>query len=72
MVAAVEVMDERLREVEMTQQRTADRVSSHEEICAERYANINDTLGALKRVLFWFGGLLVTGMATILVRQVWP
>jgi hypothetical protein len=64
--------DERLRDVEMSSQRTADRINSHEEICAERYANINDTLAALKRVLFWFGAVLMAGMAAILVRQVWP
>ena len=72
MATAAEDLYDRMREVEMSGQRTADRIVSHEEICAERYKNINETLASMKGIMMWFGGALVIGMAGVLVKQVWP
>lgn len=72
MAAVLEHVEERLREVELVAQRSTDRMVSHEELCAERYKNINDTLGTIKSILFWVGAALVAGMAGILLKQVWP
>lgn len=70
-VAADEVL-ERLRDTEMQVQRTADRIGSHEEICAERYKTINESLSRIMGIMMWFGGALVLGMAGVLVKQLWP
>lgn len=64
--------DDRIRNVEMTTQRNTDRISSHEDLCAERYKNINETLAAIKTILFWVGGALIAGMAAVLAHQVFP
>ena len=70
MAAVTEGFDDRLREVELHTQRNADRISSHEDLCAIRYQGINDSLENLKSVLLRVGFLLLTGMAGVLVKLV--
>lgn len=72
MAVAIEEIGERLRDVELKTQSNTDRISSHEDLCAERYKNINDALETIKKVMFWVGAALITGMAAILVSQVFP
>lgn len=72
MSAIPDDLDYRLREVELHTHKNGDRISSHEDLCAERYKNINDTLAAIKTILFWVGGALILGMAGVLVHQVFP
>lgn len=69
MTAVLDDLDERMRGVELKTQSNTDRMSSHEDICAVRYANINDTLAGIKKIMFWVGAAMITGMAAILVRQ---
>lgn len=70
MAAVTEGFDDRLREVELHTQRNADRISSHEELCAERYKTINDSIASMQSVLMKVGALLLTGMAGVLVKLV--
>jgi hypothetical protein len=37
-------VDQRLREVEMNAQSNKDKLSAHEDICAVRYENINESI----------------------------
>lgn len=48
MVATVEGMDGRLREVELASQSNADGLKAHEDLCAERYKNIHDSMTAIR------------------------
>lgn len=54
--------------------KAADDIEGHEALCAERYKNINDTLGTIKRILAWAGttifGLLVGTLGWLVVQQV--
>lgn len=70
MTAVIEGFDDRLREVELSNQRNTDRISAHEDICAVRYQGINDSLESLKSVLLKVGFLLLTGMAGVLIKLV--
>ena len=70
MAAVTEGFDDRLREVELSNQRNTDRISSHEDICAVRYQGINDSLASMRSVLLKIGFLLLTGMAGVLVKLV--
>jgi hypothetical protein len=43
-----------------------DDIVAHEDLCAERYANINTTIGEIKSILKWFGStifILLVGVA---------
>lgn len=70
MSAAVENFEERFRDVELSTQRNADRIGSHEEICAERYKNINESLADVNRTVRWAATGLIGGMMLILVKLV--
>lgn len=70
MSAAVEEFDERLRDVELSTQSNKDRIGSHEELCAVRYQNINDSIAGINNTLKWAAGGLIVGMLGILVRLV--
>lgn len=72
MSVLLEEIDKRMRGVELGTQSNSDRISSHEDLCAVRYATINDTLAGIKKIMSWIGAALVTGMAAILIRQVFP
>lgn len=45
---------------------TLAKLNSHEAVCAERYAQINVRLDRLEKVLIWFAGAMLTGMAGII------
>ena len=60
--------DERLREVELSAQSNADALEGHEEVCAERYKGIKDSLDKLNRVVSWASTALITGMAALLLK----
>lgn len=50
------------------------KIDGHEQLCAERYQNIHDTLGTMKTILGWAGGsifsLLVATLGWLVVQQV--
>lgn len=50
------------------------KIDGHEELCAERYKNIHETLGTMKTILGWAGGsifsLLVATLGWLVVQQV--
>lgn len=60
----------RVRKLELDSQSNADGLAAHEDLCAERYKNIHETMATIKSILLWFGGALLAGMAAILVKQV--
>lgn len=70
MAVVMEEIDERLRGVELSTQRNTDRIGSHEELCAERYKTINDSIAGINNTLKWAAGGLIVGMLGILVRLV--
>lgn len=70
MAAVTESFDDRLRDVELSSQRNTDRIGSHEELCAERYKTINESIASMQSVLMKVGALLLTGMAGVLVKLV--
>lgn len=55
-------------------QRALDEMSSHENLCAERYGNINSALRTIKNILGWAGstifGLLTVTLGWLIVQQV--
>jgi hypothetical protein len=55
-------------------QKALDNISGHEDLCAERYDNINDTLKTIKQILGWAGGtiftMLLATLSWLLVQQV--
>lgn len=55
----------------MATQRATDRIGAHEDLCAERYKNINDTLDTIKKIMIAVGGALIVGMAGVLASQLW-
>ena len=44
---------------------------AHEQLCAERYANINDKLSTIVRVLAWAGGTLFMLIIAVLGWSMW-
>lgn len=62
MSADAEVYD-RLRKVEMSQ-------STHEAVCAERYAGIRHDINSITKILKQVGLALIAGMAAILAKLV--
>lgn len=42
------------------------KIEGHEELCAERYKNINDTLGTIKSILGWAGGSIFAVLVAML------
>lgn len=70
MSATLEDYSARVRTLELASQSNADRLEAHEDICAERYKNIHETLDTIKKVLLWVGAVVVVGMAGILASQV--
>lgn len=36
------------------------KIDGHEALCAERYENIHETLGTMKKILGWAGGSMFT------------
>ena len=70
MAAVVETLDQRLRDVELAAQSNSDRIKSHEEICAERYANINESISGMRSILVKVAVVLITSMGGILVKLV--
>jgi hypothetical protein len=55
-------------------QKAVDDLSGHEDLCAERYKNINDTLKTIKSILAWAGttifGLLIATLGWLVIQQV--
>jgi hypothetical protein len=55
-------------------QKANDELEGHENLCAERYKNINDTLKTIKSILAWAGttifGLLMVTLGWLVVQQV--
>ena len=45
---------------------TLAKLNSHEAVCAERYIQINVRLDRLEKVIIWFAGAMLTGMAGII------
>ena len=43
-----------------------EKIDSHEQLCAERYNNINENLSLLFRVLGWGGALFLTTLLGLL------
>jgi hypothetical protein len=70
MAATMERLDERLREVESDSRSNRERITAHEDICAERYENINDSIAGMRSVLLKVAFLLLTGMAGVLIKLV--
>ena len=70
MATSVDDYSQRLRTVELAAQSAGDRIRSHEDICAERYRAINENIGAMRSILVKAAGLMITGMAGILVKLV--
>lgn len=70
MAAIPDDFSARLRKVELDGQSNADRIDAHEDLCAERYKNIHDTMDTIKKILLWVGAAMIAGMATILSKQV--
>ena len=68
MASVAEAIEERLRDVQLSTQSNRDKLESHEEICAVRYASINDSIGDINRNMRWAAVSLLTGMAAILVK----
>lgn len=60
----------RIRKLELESQSNKDGLESHEDLCAERYKNIHETLVTIKSILLWVGGVAVVGMAGTLAAQV--
>jgi len=49
-----------------------NEIESHEDLCAERYGNINDTLRTIKSILGWAGGtifMMLIGVLGWLISQ---
>lgn len=63
-----EGLDTRMRNVEMAAERVALRIDAHEEVCAERYGNINSSIGSINRTIRWAAVTLLSGMGAILVK----
>lgn len=42
------------------------RLDGHEELCAERYTNINRRLERIEKILFWLFATLITTLITVL------
>lgn len=75
MVASIAEIEGRLRGTEHEARTAINRMDAHEDICALRYAGIIDTHNELKKDiakvnnwLLTIGLLLLSGMATILVK----
>lgn len=60
----------RVRKLELDSQSNADGLAAHEDLCAERYKNIHETMATIKSILLWVAGVVVVGMAGILAAQV--
>jgi len=45
---------------------TLAKLNSHEAVCAERYEQIQMRLDRLEKVIIWFAGAMLTGMAGII------
>lgn len=55
--------------------RTAlDNIEGHEQLCAERYLNINETLKTIKSILAWAGttifGMLLATLGWLVVQSI--
>lgn len=68
MAATAESFEPRLRAVEGASQEALLRLDGHEEVCAERYQNIHESVGGIKRLLSRVTIALLAGMAAILVK----
>lgn len=55
-------------------EKALERMEGHEDLCAMRYGNINDTLTTIKHILGWAGttifGLLVATLGWLIVQQI--
>jgi hypothetical protein len=63
MMSSETEMEGRLRTVEMAQ-------STHEAVCAERYAGIRHDINSITKILKQVGLALIAGMAAILAKLV--
>ena len=70
MAATAERLDERLRDVESDSRSNRERITAHEDICAERYRNINESIVGMRSILLKVAFLLLTGMAGVLIKLV--
>lgn len=41
-------------------------INKHEDVCAERYKNINASIAELKAIVKWAGGLIISLIITVL------
>ena len=60
--------DGRLRAVERLSQANDLQLTSHEDVCAERYKGIQDNLNRMNRAINWAAAGLRTGMAALLIK----
>ena len=60
--------DGRLRAVERLSQANDLQLTSHEDVCAERYKGIQDNLNRMNRTINWAATGLIAGMAALLVK----
>lgn len=72
MSAIPEDLDGRLRDVERVSQSNTDKMSAHEDLCAERYKGIHDSIAAIRgdsrqtnAYLIGVGLALVAGLAKL-------
>lgn len=59
------------REANDKAERALRDIEGHEDICAERYRNINEKLGMLFKIIAWAGGtgfLLIMGLLAFLAK----
>lgn len=57
----------------LSKQNTRD-IEAHEDLCAERYNNINNSIGEIKSILKWAGTtgfLIIIGLLGFLAKTTW-
>lgn len=51
-----------------------DKIEAHEDLCAERYRNINESVAEIKNILKWAGsgiiGLMLTVLGWLVLQQI--
>ena len=60
--------DEKLSKSEVMGMQNEQRLSAHEQICAERYAGINARLKRLEQILIGSGAFIISMLAAIVTK----
>lgn len=60
--------DEKLSKSEVMGMQNEQRLSAHEQICAERYAGINARLKRLEQILIGSGAFIISLLAAIVTK----